>query len=172
MKRKEVNRQWYSKGMGNEIIIRAITAADIPAMVAITSEVFGCASMDRMAEQAVGPAAAPWQRIKGQVVANEAASNPGGCFVAEMGGRIVGYVTTVINPLAGRGTIANLAVSAAAQGKGVGRKLIQRSLDHFRSQGLVQARIDTLESNEVGKHLYPDMGFEEVVREIHYFMRL
>ena len=128
--------------------------------------------MDRMAEEAVGPAAVPWQRIKGQVVASEVAANPAGCFVAEMEGRIIGYVTTVINPLAGRGTIANLAVSAAAQGKGAGRKLIERALEHFRSLGLVQARIDTLESNEVGKHLYPDVGFREVVREIHYFMCL
>ncbi len=128
--------------------------------------------MDRMAEEAVGPAGAPWQRIKGQVVAGEVAANPDGCFVAEMDRRLVGYVTTVINPLAGRGTIANLAVLATAQGKGVGRKLIERVLDHFRSLGLVQARIDTLETNEVGKHLYPDLGFKEVVREIHYFMRL
>lgn len=158
--------------MDNQIVIRAITAADIPAIVAITTEVFGCASMDRMAEEIVGPAATPWHKIKGQIIAGEAKANPGGCFVAVMDGQIVGFVTTVINPLAGRGTITNLAVSAAAQGKGVGRKLIERSLEHFRSLGLVQARIDTLESNEVGKHLYPDVGFTEVVREIHYFMRL
>jgi ribosomal protein S18 acetylase RimI-like enzyme len=153
-------------------VIRPSTPADVPGMIAVTAEVFGPVSMDRHAENMLGPAVAPWIEIKGHIIAAEVAANPAGCFVAEMDGQVAGYVTTLTNAVARRGTIANLAVSGRAQGKGLGRGLILRALDHFRSLGLVQARIDTLECNEVGKHLYPAVGFKEVVREIHYFMSL
>ena len=94
------------------------------------------------------------------------------CFVAEVDGRVVGYATNYINELASRGTIANLAVSAACQGLGVGRKLMERSIERFRELGLRQAKIETLECNQTGRHLYPSVGFEEVVRQIHYIMPL
>jgi hypothetical protein len=34
------------------------------------------------------------------------------------------------------------------------------------------AKIETLEQNPVGQALYPDLGFQEVARQIHYAMRL
>ena len=46
------------------------------------------------------------------------------------------------------------------------------ALEHFRSLGLAQARIDTLTCNEVGQHLYPAMGFRELARQVHYVMPL
>lgn len=155
-----------------QVVVRVATLDDIAAMAAITREVFGPVSMDQHAQRIVGPAGAPWYEIKGKVVGDEVRANPGGCFVAQIDGLTVGYVTTVINQMPRRGIISNLAVAAGAQGKGVGRKLIQRAVEHFKAIGLVQARIDTLDCNEVGKHLYPALGFKEVAREIHYFMSL
>jgi ribosomal protein S18 acetylase RimI-like enzyme len=45
-------------------------------------------------------------------------------------------------------------------------------LEHFRRNGVECARIETLEQNPIGQHLYPAVGFREVARQIHYAMRL
>ena len=34
------------------------------------------------------------------------------------------------------------------------------------------AKIETLEQNVIGRHLYPAIGFVEVARQIHYAMPL
>ena len=39
-------------------------------------------------------------------------------------------------------------------------------------RGMQVAKIETLEQNPVGQHLYPRLGFQEVARQIHYAMRL
>ena len=35
---------------------------------------------------------------------------------------------------------------------------------------MTYARIETLDQNDVGAHFYPDFGFQEVARQIHYIM--
>jgi len=56
--------------------------------------------------------------------------------------------------------------------QGIGTLLIRYALDHFRSLGLTHARIETLQQNEIGQSLYPQLGFQEVARQIHYCLRL
>jgi hypothetical protein len=38
---------------------------------------------------------------------------------------------------------------------------------HFRRAGLSHAKIETLAQNAVGNHLYRDLGFHEVARQVH-----
>ena len=57
-------------------------------------------------------------------------------------------------------------------GKGLGRRLIEHALAHFRSSGMAIAKIETLDQNAVGRHLYPSIGFVEVARQIHYAIAL
>ncbi len=157
----------------DEVLIRPCRPEDIEAAISITGEVFGPFSIDHRIEETLGPAkGVSWLEIKARDVRSEFENNPAGCFTAELGGKVVGYVTTTINELASRGTIANIAVSPETQGLGTGRKLLLRALEHFRSLGLVQAKIETLEWNEAGRHLYPSVGFREVARQIHYIMSL
>jgi ribosomal protein S18 acetylase RimI-like enzyme len=156
-----------------DIRIRPARADDVDAMVAITAEVFAPNAIEAHIERMIGPGdTAGWAEVKAADLRRELAAAPDASFVAEQDGRVVGYVTTVIHRLASRGVIANLAVSAAAQGRGVGRSLLLRSIEHFRRLGLRQAKIETLACNEVGQHLYPSVGFREVVRQIHYVMPL
>jgi ribosomal protein S18 acetylase RimI-like enzyme len=70
------------------------------------------------------------------------------------------------------GWINNLAVAAELRGQGLGRRLIEHALDHFRAHGMTVARIETLEQNPVGRHLYPSVGFQEIARQIHFAMPL
>ena len=62
--------------------------------------------------------------------------------------------------------------AAAGRGQGLGRQLIEHALAHFRATGMTVAKIETLEQNPIGRHLYPSVGFIEVARQIHYVMPL
>ena len=44
----------------------------------------------------------------------------------------------------------------------------EHALQHFRDCGLTHAKIETLEQNATGQHLYTSLGFREVARQIHY----
>lgn len=157
----------------DEPTVRPCRGEDIDAIIAITEEVFAPFSMDHRIEKMLGSSkGASWIEIKGQAIRGEISDNPEGCFVAEIGGEVVGYVTTAINEPASRGLIPNVAVLGKAQGHGLGRELLLRALEHFRARGLAQAKIETLDTNPVGQHLYPSVGFREVVRQIHYVMPL
>ena len=116
-----------------EVSIRPAREADVEAMTAIVAEVFGPFAVDRKIEEMLGRAGeASWVETKGAHIRRAVAAECGSCFVAEAGGRVVGFVTTTINRPASRGTIADLAVAAACQGRGLGRQLILHALDCFR----------------------------------------
>jgi len=153
-------------------IIRQFCPSDADAIIAITIEVFERVSIDAMIENAVGTGGARWQDVKAGSVRAELRANPAGCFVAEQDARPIGYVTTIVNRLASRGHVANLAVASAYQGRGTGRKLLERALDYFRSLGLAHAKIETLVHNKAGEHLYTSVGFRELTRQIHFIMDL
>ena len=65
-----------------------------------------------------------------------------------------------------------MAVSAEFRGLGWGKWLIKHALNHFRSNGLTHARIETLQQNAQGNKLYPSLGFQEVARQVHFCMKL
>jgi len=154
------------------VVIVPAAAADAAAAGEITREAFDGVSIDQAMEKLAGPAAMAWQDAKAEEVRREIRQSPDECFVARVGGRVVGYVTTRCDKLLLRGQVPNLAVDAGHRGKGIGRKLLQRALEHFREAGMKQARIETLTTNPVGRHLYPAVGFREAARQIHYVMRL
>ena len=85
---------------------------------------------------------------------------------------VVGYVTMQCDSETRIGWIHNLAVASEARGQGLGRRLIEHALAHFRAAGMRIAKIETLEQNAIGRHLYPSVGFVEVARQIHYAMAL
>ena len=87
-------------------------------------------------------------------------------------GAVVGYVTMQCDLETLIGWIHNLAVVNEARGQGLGRRMIEHALAHFRAAGMTIAKIETLEQNEVGRHLYPSVGFIEVARQIHYAIAL
>ncbi|MFA6567194.1 MAG: GNAT family N-acetyltransferase [Victivallales bacterium] len=154
----------------DEVVIRTAVFSDLKSIVELTEKEFRSASIDAKVEDMLG--GTPWIETKAAMLKNELEKNPDGCFVAVMGGEIVGYITTVIVRIASRGVIANLAVSSKLQGRGIGRKLIGGAVDYFRGLGLRQAKIETLASNQAGLHLYPSFGFREVERQVHYVMPL
>jgi ribosomal protein S18 acetylase RimI-like enzyme len=154
--------------------IRPYHPDDLPRLQEITAQTFGPVSIDRNMEQRLGPfGAGDWRSRKVGAIADDCHAQADGVFVADDGaGRVVGYVTTRLNPASGVGWIPNLAVDPAHQGHGVGRALLQHALDFFRRSGMQVAKIETLEQNPIGQKLYPSLGFQEVARQIHFAMRL
>lgn len=156
------------------ITIREFRNDDLERLQAITVEAFEPVSIDRNIENQVGGPinGRDWRWRKAKHIALDAEREPEGIFVADSDGNVVGYITTWHDLECGIGNIPNLAVSAEQRGQGVGKKLIEHALEHFRSLGLKYARIETLEQNEVGQSLYPSYGFREIAKQIHYGMPL
>jgi GNAT superfamily N-acetyltransferase len=153
--------------------IRPYRPADLEALRRLTVAAFAGVSIDHNIEKHFGVIAGHgWRWRKARHIDDDAAASPEGIFVAEEGGEIVGYVSTRVDAEAGIGAIPNLAVAAGARGRGLGRRLIEHALDYFRSRGLALAKIETLDQNPVGRHLYPACGFQEVARQIHYVREL
>jgi ribosomal protein S18 acetylase RimI-like enzyme len=156
-----------------DVAIRPYRPDDLDALKRLTVESFGGVTLEQNVEDAIGVLNGhDWRWRKARHVDEDVTANPAGIFVAEAGGRVVGYVSTRIDREAGRGRIPNLAVDAAARNLGLGRRLIEHALDYFRVEGLVYAVIETMAQNAVGDHLYRACGFAEVARQVHFARRL
>ena len=155
------------------IAIRPYRPADLEAMKLLTVESFDGVTLEQNVENALGVLHGhDWRWRKARHIDDDVKANPAGVLVAEAEGRVVGYVTTLVDRLAGKGRIPNLAVAAELRGQGLGRRLIEHALDYFRREGLSYAMIETMAQNEIGQHLYPACGFIEVARQVHFARKL
>lgn len=153
--------------------IRKYREADRQALIEITAEAFRGVSIDHNIERQFGEVAhMGWRERKARAIEEDIRAHAGGIFVAEEDGRVVGYVTTRLDRQGKVGHIPNIAVEKGRRSKGIGRKLLEHGLSHFRERGMELARIETLTQNEVGVDFYPRLGFVEIARQVHFAMRL
>ena len=139
----------------------------------ITAICFEKVSIDKNIEDRFGCIGdVGWEERKMSHIDDDAAANPDGIFVAEVDGEIAGYITTRLNLSTRIGGIPNLAVLPQFQRRGIGRQLIEKALTYLQVEGMLYARIETLEQNPVGASFYPAMGFTEIARQIHYIQPL
>lgn len=159
-------------------MIRLFQESDREQLKAITADVFGPAAVDYYLELRFGIVQGrDWRWRKVRHIDDDIRNNTGGIFVYDDGEgpldrRVAGYITVMLDREAGIGRIPNVAVAAHAQSRGIGRALVEHALEYLRSEGMLLARVETLEGNAVGKYLYPALGFEEVVRQIYYVAQL
>jgi ribosomal protein S18 acetylase RimI-like enzyme len=153
--------------------IRPFQPADTETLRTILVDGFDGVSIDQNIERRLGPVGSrDWRWRKGRHLDDDIRRDPAGIFVAIVDGEIAGFVTTWMDKESSVGFIPNLAVHEKQRGQGVGRKLLEFALDYFRQHKLAVARIETLDQNAVGQHLYPSVGFTEVARQIHFAVRL
>jgi ribosomal protein S18 acetylase RimI-like enzyme len=156
-----------------DVHIRPYRTSDAARVKALTIEGFEPVSVEAAIDRRwPGLLPAPWGERKWRAMQPELAGQPEHCFVAELDGEVVGYITTTIVSEHQVGRIPDLAVDARVRGRGGGRRRLEHALAHFRALGLRVARIETLAHNEVGQRLYPSVGFQEVARQIHFAMLL
>lgn len=157
----------------HDVQFRTFRPSDIERIKELTVASFPGVTLEQNVEEALGALAGHnWQWRKARHIDEDVAADPAGIFVAEHQGAVVGYITTRSDPAAGKGRIPNLAVDAAYRGHGLGRRLIEHALGHFRRQGLAYAMIETMAQNDIGHNLYESCGFQEVARQIHFARRL
>lgn len=85
---------------------------------------------------------------------------PGGCFVAEFEGQLVGTVTTCVFDRVG--WIGMMLVDPSMRGQGIGRALMNRTIGYLESQKLESQKIDAirLDATPMGEPLYRSLGFQ------------
>ena len=155
-------------------MIRPYRPQDLERLKEITAVCFDGVSIDRNIEAQFGPIGErdwTWRKLR-HIDDDVAGDRARGVLVWEEAGRVAGYITTRIDPESKIGAIPNMAVDPQAQGKGIGRQLIEAALDFMRDEGMECAKIETLEQNDIGSQFYPSAGFVEVARQIHYLRRL
>ncbi len=157
------------------IHIRPLQVTDRPALRRLTIAAFEGVSIDHNIDVRLGSVAGrDWRYRKSRDIDRDIDELGAEVAVArdDEKGELVGYVTMQSDLDTRIGWIHNLAVAQQARGQGLGRRLIEHALAHFRSAGMTIAKIETLEQNAVGRHLYPSVGFVEVARQIHYAIAL
>jgi len=92
-------------------------------------------------------------------------------LVAEVAGRPAGYITCLLRPAPGQppyGQIGLLAVGEAAQGRGMGGRLVQAALVWFAEQGAAGVSVVTQGRNERAQRLYQRLGLYTRAVEIWF----
>jgi ribosomal protein S18 acetylase RimI-like enzyme len=157
------------------IVIRPFREEDRRVVRELTIASFEGVSIDHNIDLRLGPVAErDWRWRKGSDIDRDIDLLGAELAIAEddQSRAVVGYVTMQCDLDARIGWIHNLAVAVEARGLGLGRRLIEHALSHFRAAGMTVARIETLEQNAIGRHLYPSLGFVEVARQIHFAIAL
>ena len=155
------------------MVIRPFMAGDLDRVLEVTILAFNGVSIDQNIELKYGQIGGRgWQDRKRWNIEDDISVNRSGTLVAEVDGEVVGYITTRLNPRSKIGWIPNLAVDPTYHKMGIGRKLIDEALRYFRDNGMEFVRIETLEQNEVCLRFYPNLGFDEVARQVHYIKKI
>lgn len=134
--------------MAEPYLIRRVSSADVPALVAIERACFSD----------------PWTAsgIR-ETIQYETAH----AFVAESGGEAVGYVMARIS--GEEGEILNLAVLPKSRRKGIARCLLDEALGSIAAAGVTEAYLEVRQSNEQAISLYQSHGFRPVGLRADYY---
>lgn len=89
----------------------------------------------------------------------------GEIFFALDGETVVGCCALVYHPESGRHELAKMAVSPAAQGKGIGFQLGSFLIDYARSKGIQNLFLEANTKLEASVKLYHKLGFHPVVQD-------
>ncbi|MDD4097486.1 MAG: GNAT family N-acetyltransferase [Lentisphaeria bacterium] len=160
-------------------MIRAFRASDGEVMVDIANRAWAPirrmsrqALGDRIADQLVG--AAGDARSKGEEIRRQAEATPENILVCEENGRVVGFVTFMIDEEKKIGTIGNNAADPDCGLKGIGQQMYRALLELFRRRGLLVAKVFTGldEAHARARHAYERVGFNRQLTHVTYFMEL
>jgi ribosomal-protein-alanine N-acetyltransferase len=80
-------------------------------------------------------------------------------LVAELGGKVVGYVIGVIR-WGTEGHVLAVAVDPFYRRKGIGSALMLNVMDRLRQRGAKHVKLEVRKSNRVGQQFYQRLGFK------------
>lgn len=130
------------------VLVRAMTAADLPAVTAVDALSFPL----------------PWPK---DAFATDLENKDARCWVAEMDGEVVGAL--VIWRVLDEAHIATLAVHSELRRRGVARQLLQTAIDAACAEGAHIYHLEVRAGNQAAQKLYEGFGFEVVGRRPKYY---
>lgn len=131
----------------SKMILRPMSEADIPAVVAIEQQV----------------QYAPWSAQ----LFREGLERGHVCMVAEWQQRIVGF--SVVQYILDEAHLLDIAVNPADQGQGIGGKLLTQLMQHAEERQASMMFLEVRVSNQRAIHLYQQAGFNEMgIRKNYY----
>lgn len=155
------------------ITFRPYRDSDLPTLKSIMVEAFNGVSIDQGIEREFGIINDhDWQWRKARHLDDDVRRDREGIVVAEQDGRIVGFISTWLDRDGGIGHIPNISIVPECRGHGLGRQLLELAKERFRQAGLTHAKIETLQQNEIGNHLYRAVGFRPVAQQVHFVAEL
>jgi len=103
-----------------------------------------------------------WRAVQAEAVRSTCTSDERDVFVAVAGGRPVGFAAVALNAFHERmGVVDMIAVDPAYQRRGIATKLMDRSVEHMRAQGMDIAALGT--GGDAGhgpaRGLYESLGY-------------
>ena len=130
------------------VTVRAMWPADIPDVMRIERQSFGM----------------PWQESTFRALMRRPSAS---LLTAESNGTVVGF--SVLWFTADEGELGDIAVDPEYRGRGIGRTLLDRSIEEARSRGARSLYLEVRESNDAAHALYEKAGFETVGRRADYY---
>ena len=111
---------------------------------------------------------------KGEQIRSHCERHPEWVFVCEEEGKIVGFVTFMLDENRKIGTIGNNARDPECKRKGVGQQMYKAVLDFFREKGMRFATVHTGldDAHAPARRAYERAGFNLSHSDINYFMEL
>jgi dTDP-4-amino-4,6-dideoxy-D-galactose acyltransferase len=137
------------------VVLRPATENDVPALAAI-------AARSHLDARFYADPHFPRERCDALYVAwiaNSVRGQADRVWLAEVDGRVGGYLSCHVDEAAESGQIGLLAVADGAQGHGVGGLLIEAGLGYFRERGCRHARVVTQAVNVRAQRLYQKFQF-------------
>jgi ribosomal protein S18 acetylase RimI-like enzyme len=128
----------------SDFVIRPMRPEDIPGVEAVTSDGFYDHEVRTLRADWPEPTRRSPARVElwSRRALHMLETDPGGCFVADIGGEVVGAVISLRRELTW--VLSTYAVRPGLQGRGVGRQLMLAALEHGRGclRGLISASDD------------------------------
>lgn len=133
----------------NEVVLRRMTLADVPAVMALEDDLF------------------PEDAWSQNILLGELSEPSRHYVVAEAGGEVVGYAG--LRSVPPQGDVQTIAVARDRWGTGVGRTLLTELLDEAARRGSTHVFLEVRSDNPRAQRLYADFGFARVgVRRGYY----
>jgi len=136
------------------LAIRAMVAADVPAVVALEAVAFSTPWQPETFELLLGR-----DGVELLVMEESGPEGPG----------LVGYA--ILWCVLDQGELANLAVLPGRRGQGLGARLLEEVVATCRRRGVATLYLEVRDSNAAAIGLYERFGFREIGRRKNYYTR-
>lgn len=164
--RLELARRYGTRALSARVEIRPYEASDLEAIVEFSlrawepvfeslRQVLGDGIFARLHQP-------EWRVVQAEAVRSSCTSTERDVFVALADGRPAGFAAVALNAFhEGMGVVDIIAVDPALQRRGIARRLMKRSVEHMRAQGMDIAAVGTGgdQGHDPARALYESLGY-------------